>query len=120
MRSIENREQHPTLCPGVYRMTAWAKYSSDYDGWQSVINVRFTNVEAGTPAENFSHHSGKGQALGAFPTRPDQWQRIEATKRTTFVNNKFQWFVGYPVRGSVGKMWITDLQATRLGGDGSC
>ena len=40
-RNAKHAATHPKLCPGVYRIKAWVKYTKDYDATIMVTHIRF-------------------------------------------------------------------------------
>lgn len=121
-RSPKNQKTHPVMCPGTYRWRAWMKVSEDYDGQEMALHTRFLFSDGKTRAwaHNPTKGSGDGAALGAWPGERGVWEHVEAAMRITKQAKNFLFFLGYPTKGTKGKLWFTGVQAERLGGDGSC
>ena len=111
-------EQSP-LCAGIYHFEAWARYSKDFDGTKMLFHSRFFHDNAGLN----DAHSIQGDAavkLGSFPDAPDEWQKVSFTIRVRSASTSVNWYVGFPLKSTKGKLWVTGLKAYRLGGDGAC
>ena len=82
-----------SMCPGTFVLSAWTKYSADYDGDERVLHSRFsmcltlTSSCTSWPNACRMFYNGDGAlsinpigvASGAWPTQADEWQRYCAT-----------------------------------------
>eukprot|EP00730_Choanoeca_flexa_P002540 TRINITY_DN11085_c0_g2_i2.p1 TRINITY_DN11085_c0_g2~~TRINITY_DN11085_c0_g2_i2.p1 ORF type:complete len:281 (+),score=67.52 TRINITY_DN11085_c0_g2_i2:428-1270(+) len=103
------------MCPGTFVLSAWAKYSADYDGSAMLLHSRVHYEGAGS-----EQYRPRGAASGAWPTKPDEWQRVQfafTTQNQTLL--AFNWYLGYPVASTQGAVWVTGLDLRRIG-PGTC
>jgi hypothetical protein len=106
-----------TMCPGVYRMTAWARRSDDYNGAQMLFHSRFWYEDGSTTI--FAHNQNDGAVIGAFP-RSSEWQQVTGSLVVSRRASRLWTYLGYPTRNTRGWVDVTGFQILRLGGLGSC
>ena len=86
-----------SLCGGEYVISAWLRYSADYDGMQQALHSRFKLGDASVAAlfaegpasgteMSYTPHRVQELALtsvriGGWPTEPDRWEQVSVGVR---------------------------------------
>ena len=97
------------LPSGVYTISAFAKYTSDYDGQQIWTHARFFDRINGVIGKTAEYTP----VAGAYPTQSGEWQHISETFDTGSRRvGRIFWYVGYPGDATSGSRFITQLQIT--------
>jgi len=89
---------------GEYTLSAMVYATPDFNGEEQVLHARF-----------LPHHQ-VDVTYGGFPTVRDEWQRVELKYTVTRGTNGVNWYVGYPMKHTAGRVWVTDLQITEPDG----
>lgn len=113
-----DKSKHPTLCGGIWDLTAWVRVSEDYDGVPMVMHCRFfgngRNVAWAQTDEKIA------KQIGAWPEKRGVWTQVRARLNVGFTAHTLLWYAMYPSRATKGTVELTGVSARRLGGDGAC
>ena len=93
---------------GVYTMTLWAKYTSDYNGDNVMVQHRLVD-------RTICKQSGfLGSTQAGWPQQPDIWEHIHVEFDSgNFAPTHMRWYVGkHGNSGTLGSIFVSDLSVS--------
>ena len=125
-------ELHVTIPGGVagtYTLSAMVYATSDFNGAENTVGAS-SGADTWTAysavlhsrwwptADNSDNDAAMGTTGGGFPSARDQWEAVSVTFSASTPPGSMVLYVGYPLRHTLGKLWVTNIQITAPDGSG--
>eukprot|EP00730_Choanoeca_flexa_P009181 TRINITY_DN12602_c0_g3_i2.p1 TRINITY_DN12602_c0_g3~~TRINITY_DN12602_c0_g3_i2.p1 ORF type:complete len:1211 (+),score=199.32 TRINITY_DN12602_c0_g3_i2:245-3877(+) len=105
-------EAYPAaMTPGTFELSAWAKYSNDYDGRPILLNAQMYFID-GSSRRYWPHATNEGH----WPNKANEWQRVQSVFTTPIGKplSHLVWQIGYPLNSTQGSLLVTGLSFRQI------